>query len=82
MKESTTIKKNQGRCRKIASHQLLTENGQILNLQVVEIRSGKLGCYYPLTGEQAFTEWMSGCLELKYDKNNDIRVFYNGRQFD
>lgn len=68
--------------RKIASHQLILPNSQQLRQMVVEIQSGQVVRYYPLQGEQAQTEWLSGSILLKQDTDGLISAFYEGKKIE
>ena len=63
--------------RRIASHELILENGLRQTLSVVEIQSGIVTNHYPLTQELPFTEWFPGQIVLKRDEEGLTRAYYN-----
>ena len=65
------------KCRRIATHRLLAENGTLLKLYIVELEGGLVKTYYPFTHEIEHTEWMSGEIVLKRDITGGLRAFYN-----
>ena len=69
--------------RRIASHQILLDNGSLLTqLSVVEIQSGVVTDIYPLTEELSQTEWMPGEIHLKRDAEGQLRAYYNKKIID
>jgi hypothetical protein len=73
------MKKN-SQLRRIACHEILLPNGQILPMSVVEIQSGKVLRYYPLVEEQAATEWWKGSIRLKVQGDGSLKAFYEGHE--
>ena len=69
----TNSKKN----RRIASNEIVLEDGSCLTLSVVEIQSGIVSSVYPLTQELPHTEWLPGTLCLKRDSEGMLRAYYN-----
>lgn len=65
--------------RKIASHRIVLPDHSELTLSVVEIQSGFVSRCYPLTGEQAMTEWLPGCMNLNYDEEGRLKAYYEGK---
>ena len=71
------------RRRRIASHQILLDNGSLLTrLSVVEILSGVVTDIYPMTEELPQTEWMPGEIRLTRDAEGQLRAYYNGKIID
>ena len=68
--------------RRIASHELLTENGQTLPMQVVEIVSGRVVDYYKLQQELAHTEWLAGCTTLCRDAFGHLCAYHEGKKIE
>lgn len=65
--------------RRVASHQFMLPNGQLLEMMVVVIRSGYVEEYHPLQGEEPQTEWLSGLIRLKPDTNGQLKAYYQER---
>ena len=63
--------------RRIASHEIVLEDNSRQTLSVVEIQSGEVMSWYPLTQEIACTEWMPGQVELRRDERNVLRAYHN-----
>ena len=63
--------------RRIASHEIVLEDSSVLTLSVVEILSGEVVSWYPLTQETACTEWMPGKIVLLRDEDGYLRAYYN-----
>ena len=62
--------------RRIASHAVLTPEGQRLTLQVVEIGvEGEVLDYYPLTRELPMTEWTHQAVQLKYSPTGRLLAY-------
>lgn len=68
--------------RRVASHWLVLPNSQRLSKMVVEIRSGRVEQYYPLNGEKAQTEWLSGSILLKEDTEGRWLAYYEGKRLE
>lgn len=52
--------------RRIAANRVVVGDKQMV-CAVVEIRGDKVERIYPLTEEQAFTEWLGGTIDIKQD---------------
>ena len=65
--------------RKIACHQILLPDGSSQTLSVIEIQSGEVTKWYPLTEEQAHTEWLCGTVSLAYDRQSILRAHHKGQ---
>ena len=65
--------------RKIASNQIILENGSQLTLSIVEILNGVVQKYYPLTHEMPYTEWLGGQVFLKREDDGALRAYYNNK---
>jgi hypothetical protein len=65
--------------RKIASNQILMEDGSVLTRSVVEIAEGVVQQCYPLTQELPFTEWLGGPVRLIRDEQGLLRAYYNNK---
>ena len=65
------------KCRRIAAHRLLAENGTLLKLYIVELEDGMVKTCYPFTHEIEHTEWLGGDIVLKRDTNGGLRAFHN-----
>ena len=65
--------------RRIASHEIVLEDQRRLTLSVVEIQSGEVLTWYPLTQELPGTEWMPGQIVLRRDVNGVLRAYHNDR---
>ena len=61
--------------RKIASHQLTTAEGTVLEMQVVVLEQGYVVSTHPLDEEEANTEWLQGNITLKREAFG-IRAYY------
>ena len=71
---------DQNLLRRIASNELITLEGECLTQQVVELsEDGQLVRHYPLRKELPFTEWISGQLSLKRNKDGKINVYINNK---
>ena len=68
------------RLRKIACHQIVSEEGPSLRLAVVEIADGVVVQYYPLDGEQAQTEWLAGTIHLKRNAEGQLKAYYDEKE--
>lgn len=71
------MKQKQTVFRRIASNEVVTPEGQILRLQVVELTDGVVSSLYPLEAEQASTEWFRGRMVLLKDDDGSVRAYYN-----
>ena len=67
------------RLRKIASNQILMEDGSMLTRSVVEIADGIVQQCYPLTQELPFTEWLVGPVRLGRDDQGVLRAYFNNK---
>ena len=63
--------------RRIASHEIELEDHSRQPLSVVEIQSGEVLSWYPLTQELPSTEWMPGQTVLRRDENGVLRAYHN-----
>ena len=64
--------------RRIASPLVSTPQHR-LTLHVVEIVSGVVSRYYPLTEELPHCEWMKEPVQLKNDADGHLRAYCNGK---
>ena len=51
--------------RKVAANRIVTDSGECLSPGVVEIDHGMVVNVSALHGEQAFTEWMQGRIDVR-----------------
>jgi hypothetical protein len=65
--------------RRIASNEVITPEGQCLIQHVVELSDGIVSSLYPLTMEQANTEWMQGRLVLVKSPDGLVRAYYKNK---
>lgn len=63
--------------RKIAAHRILFD-GKVLKMFVVEVIDGKVSDFRQLQGEEAYTEWLGGDIELKKNDDGDLLAYHNG----
>lgn len=63
--------------RRVASHEVKTDNGTI-TLCIVEICNGIVVNYYKFDGEMPLTEWLGGTIYIKCDERNMLRAYQNG----
>ena len=70
------------RCRRIACHTLLTDQGQTLPMQVVEIASGSVCGYYRLQEELPHTEWLPGTVALQRSAVGLLHAYYDGKRLE
>lgn len=68
--------------RRIASHMIRFPDGSCQNLMVMEIESGKLTRYYPLTEEWPNTEWLPGEVCLMKDDEGRLCAYYEGKKIE
>lgn len=60
--------------RRIAAHQVLLEDGTVLQMAVVTLSEGKVLSVSPLCGEQPMTEWLGGEIEVRQG-----RAYWKGK---
>lgn len=66
--------------RRIASHEVISDNGQHISPGVVEIdNNGVVVATYPLIGETAHTVWIGGRIEIKHDDNGLPRAYKDNK---
>ena len=66
-------------CRRIASNELVTPEGQCLTHYVIELsQEATVTCLYPLVQETAFTEWMPGRIVLRND-DGLLHAYYKNK---
>lgn len=64
------------KCRKVAAHRVVTDNG-IYRMAVVELEGEKVVGFRQLSGEEPFTEWLGGEIVLKQGDNGDLAAYHN-----
>ena len=65
--------------RRIASHEILLENGSRMKQSVVEIQSGVVTRWYPLTEDLPHTEWFAERICLSRDAEGLLRARVNNK---
>ena len=68
--------------RRIASNEIVLEDGSRRTLSVVEIQSGRVVSVYPLTQELAHTEWLPGSVTIECDEQGLRRAYYKGNMIN
>lgn len=63
--------------QQIASHEIVLEDGTKQALSVVEIHSGIVKRWFPLTQEMPFTKWKPGQIVLRRDEQGFLRAYHN-----
>lgn len=56
------------RVRHIAVHRLITPTGEAIEMCVVDITDGVVTGWHPMEGEEPFTEWHGGTMDLRDSK--------------
>lgn len=69
------MKQNLRTQRQLASNELVTPDGTVLQQQVVVITDGRVTSWQPLVAEQAHTEWLQGRITLREDAS-ELRAYY------
>ena len=65
--------------RAIAAHDVLTPDGQHLEMGVVELDArGDVKRWYRLEGEQAHTEWLGGTIEIRHE-GESLKAYKNNK---
>ena len=65
--------------RRIASHEIVLENGSRLTQSVLELWQGVAIRCYPLTEELPQTEWVSQSVSLRRDEAGLLRAYVNNK---
>lgn len=56
--------------RHVAVHQLITPTGETVGMCVVDLVGGEVAGWHAMQGEEPFTEWRGGTLDIR---NYDIK---------
>ena len=70
------MKKN---LRRIASYEIVLENGSRLTQSVVELWQGVAIRWYPLVEELSQTEWLSQSVSLRRDETGLLRAYIDNK---
>lgn len=62
--------------RRIGVHQAVVD-GEVLQMCIVEIRDGIVTGFHIFDGEEPMTEWLGGTVALRYDDEQQLRVYRN-----
>ncbi len=73
---------NHSRLRRIASHQVLMPDGQLLRQAVVEMKDGVVVRCFPLVEELPQTEWLSGEVTIRKDTEGFLRAYYENKMIE
>lgn len=62
------------RVRRVAAHEVIWLS-EAVAMAVVEVADGVAMRCYPLDGEQPFTEWLGGVIEVRADGEGILRAY-------
>lgn len=63
--------------RRIAAHTIRWPDGSVVRMGVVTLVNGSVAEVNPLQGEQPFTEWLGGTIELRMTDNGQLAAYKN-----
>lgn len=63
--ERNRIGMSSDKVRHIAVHELITPSGETINMCVVDMIGGKVMGWHAMRGEEPFTEWRGGTLDVR-----------------
>lgn len=69
------------RNRKVAAHEVELD-GNIMPMQVVSLREGRVVDVYPLDGEMAGTEWLGGRIEIRKASDTSLIAYKDNKRIE
>ena len=65
--------------RRCGAHQVILQDGSILQQAVVEIQEGRVVNYFEFREELPMTEWLGGEIRVERDEEGILRALWNGK---